>query len=104
MIEIRKYKTPEGKIPFDKWMSSLKDPQAAKQVMVRLRRLSLGLEGDRKPIGENVLELRIRRGKGYRVYYAWVDSAVVLLLAGGNKATQEKDIKTAKQYWRNYHG
>ena len=104
MVEIRKYKDSAGKVPIDKWLKSLNDSRAEKQVMIRIRRLSLGLEGDRKSVGENVMELRIHTGKGYRLYYTWVEGSIVLLLIGGSKATQEKDIKTAKRYRRDYHG
>jgi len=100
--EILKYKTATGKIPIDEWLCSLKDSMAKKQALIRIRRLSLGLEGDRKSVGDQVMELRIPLGKGYRVYYTWVGSSVVLLLAGGNKATQSKDIEKAKQYRRDY--
>lgn len=70
---------------------------------IRLRRLMLGNEGDWRPVGENVRELRIREGKGYRVYYTWDGAAVVLLLIGGDKSTQERDIETAKRYRRDYY-
>ncbi len=63
----------------------------------------LGNEGDWRPVGENVRELRIREGKGYRVYYTWDGAAVVLLLIGGDKSTQERDIETAKRYRRDYY-
>jgi len=72
-------------------------------VHIRLRRLMLGNEGDWRPVGENVRELRIREGKGYRVYYTWDGAAVVLLLIGGDKSTQERDIETAKRYRRDYY-
>ena len=55
-------------------------------------------------LGEGVRELRIPEGKGYRLYYAWDGDTVVILLCGGDKSTQERDIETAKRYWRQYHG
>ena len=97
MVEIRKHKTPEGKIPFDKWLKSMKDKRAASQVMVRIRRLSMSLEGDHKSVGENVVELRIHTGKGYRIYFYIAGAELIVLLCGGDKSTQQKDIKKAKQ-------
>lgn len=72
MVEIRKYMDADGKIPFDKWMDSLADARAKAKIQIRIDRLTLGLEGDWKPIsdGNGIRELRIREGKGYRVYYA----------------------------------
>ena len=104
MNEIRKYQGDDGRIPFDQWIDGLKDKRAKSRINVRIRRLSLGLEGDWKSVGEGVRELRINEGQGYRVYYAWDGDAVVILLCGGNKSTQDKDIEIAKEFWRNYHG
>lgn len=68
--------------------------------MVRWR---AGLEGNWKSVGEGVRELRIPEGKGYRVYYAWDDDKLVILLCGGDKSSQSKDIERARIYWRKYH-
>jgi putative addiction module killer protein len=84
-------------------MNGLRDIRARQRIHVRLRRLSLGLEGDWKPVGEGVRELRIPEGKGYRVYYAWDGETVVILLCGGDKSTQQRDIDLAKSYWRACH-
>ena len=102
MTAIRKYQTPNGKTPLDDWLNKLRDHRAKAQVLTRIRRLSIGLEGDWKSVGEGVRELRIREGKGYRVYYAWEGEALILLLCGGDKSTQTKDIETAKRYWQQY--
>ena len=102
MIKIHKYSTPEKIIPFDRWLDKVRDRRAGKRILTRIRRLSLGLEGDWKSVGEGVRELRIPEGKGYRVYYAWSGEFFVLLLLGGDKSTQQRDIETAKQYWQQY--
>lgn len=92
----------DGVVPFDRWMSQLRDLRAKARVLVQLDRLILGLPGDWKPVGGGVFELRIREGKGYRVYFAWEERAVVLLLCRGDKTTQRRDIETAKLYWQEY--
>ncbi len=90
MIEVRQTGT------FAKWLKSLRDADAKARMNVRIRRLSLGNPGDVKPVGEGVSELRIDYGPGYRIYYVRKGKAVVVLLAGGDKRTQQKDIETAK--------
>ena len=89
MIEIRKTDT------FAKWIDGLRDIRARARILVRIERLSLGNPGDVKPVGEGVSEMRIAYGPGYRVYYKKMGQTVVVLLAGGDKRTQAKDIKTA---------
>ena len=89
MMEIRQTET------YSKWFKSLRDRQARARINVRIRRLSLGNPGDVKPVGEGVSELRIDYGPGYRVYFVEQGHTVVILLAGGDKQTQERDIKTA---------
>lgn len=81
------------------WLESLRDRRAASKVKRRLDRLELGSFGDFKPVGGGVLELRIDYGPGYRVYFARKDDRLILLLCGGDKKTQNKDILRAKQYW-----
>jgi len=70
--------------------------------LIRLDRLRIGLLGDHKAIGEGVQELRIPEGKGYRVYYGFEEDEIILLLCGGSKGTQQKDIKLAKAYWKRF--
>ena len=89
MIEIRQTEA------YSKWFKALRDRQAQVRINVRIRRLSLGNPGDVKPVGEGVSELRIEYGPGYRVYFVQQRQTVVILLAGGDKHTQERDIKTA---------
>ncbi|MFK8251794.1 type II toxin-antitoxin system RelE/ParE family toxin [Ancylobacter terrae] len=85
------------------WFASLRDERARSRVLIRVRRLSLGNPGDVKPVGEGVSELRVDYGPGYRVYFAQRGEAFVLLLCGGDKRTQERDIARAKalaKQWR----
>ena len=94
MIEIRQTET------YAKWFSSLRDRQAKARIDIRIRRLSLGNPGDVKAVGEGVSELRINHGPGYRVYFVQHGQTVVILLAGGDKRTQDRDIKTALELAR----
>ena len=80
---------------FSDWLSSLRDAQARTRVQARILRLRLGNPGDVKPVGEGVSELRVNYGPGYRVYYVKRGPMLIILLAGGAKSTQDKDIKTA---------
>jgi putative addiction module killer protein len=77
--------------------SALKDANAVARIAARIRRLELGNMGDVKPVGEGVSELRIDYGPGYRIYFVQQGSTAVVLLCGGDKRTQNKDIRTAKQ-------
>src|SRR5713226_5447235 len=78
-----------------RWFSGLRDRQARARIDVRIRRLSLGNPGDVRPVGEGVSELRIDYGPGYRIYFVQREQALVILLAGGDKSSQEQDIRTA---------
>ncbi len=80
---------------YSRWFKGLRDRQARARIDVRIRRLSLGNPGDVKPVGKGVSELRIDYGPGYRVYFVQHGQALVVLLAGGDKDTQDRDIKTA---------
>ena len=91
MVEVRQ--TPE----FSKWLLRLQDRAARARIEVRIRRLGLGLAGDVKPIGEGLSELRIDYGPGYRVYFCQRGSLIVILLVGGDKRTQDRDIRAAQK-------
>ncbi|WP_346799104.1 type II toxin-antitoxin system RelE/ParE family toxin [Halomonas sp. Bachu 37] len=81
---------------FDRWLHGLQDTRARAKILTRIRRLSLGNPGDVKPVGEGVSELRIPYGPGYRIYYITRGPIVVVLLCGGDKASQIRDIHQAK--------
>jgi len=91
-----------GKIPFKNWLERLKDIHARAKIRVALDRISLGNFGHAKSVGEGVHELKIDYGPGYRVYYAFAGDAIVLLLMGGDKASQSKDIAHAKEHWKTF--
>lgn len=96
--EIRIYRTKAGKIPFIEWIESVKDNIGRAQITNRLNRIKLGNHGDCENVGKGVKELKIHYGPGYRVYFAGQDRSILLLLLGGNKRTQQKDIKLAQEY------
>lgn len=82
---------------FDRWLTHLRDRRAKARIEARIRRMSLGNPGDVKALGGGVVEMRIDYGPGYRVYYTQRGTRVILLLCGGDKFTQAKDIALAKQ-------
>ncbi|MGH7797847.1 MAG: type II toxin-antitoxin system RelE/ParE family toxin [Candidatus Binatia bacterium] len=82
------------------WFDSLRDRKARARIDVRIRRLSLGNPGDVRPIGDGVSELRIDYGPGYRVYFVKHGPMLIILLAGGDKRTQDRDIKKALELAR----
>lgn len=85
---------------FADWLRSLRDRQARARIQIRIDRMQLGLPGDTKPVGGGVSELRIDYGPGYRVYFVRREKECVILLAGGDKRTQDRDIKKAVQLAR----
>jgi len=89
MIEIRQTEV------YYRWFDGLRDRQARARINARIRRLSLGNPGDVRPVGEGVSELRIDYGPGYRVYFVQSGQTMVVLLAGGDKRTQDRDINNA---------
>ncbi len=101
LVEILLYRRDQS-IPFADWLEALKDARAVGIVRARLNRIRLGNFGDCKPVGRGVEELRIDFGPGYRVYYGREGKSVVLLLCGGSKRTQTRDIVRAQQYWKEY--
>ncbi|MDP8050817.1 type II toxin-antitoxin system RelE/ParE family toxin [Pasteurella atlantica] len=82
---------------FDKWLDSLKDFRAVARISARIDRLKMGNLGDHKSVGSGIFELRIPEGKGYRVYFKNYNGVLVILLCGGDKTTQSKDIKQANK-------
>jgi putative addiction module killer protein len=82
---------------FDEWLSSLADQKAQAKIASRIERLGLGNPGDVKPVGAGISEMRVPHGPGYRVYFKQTGKTVVVLLCAGDKSTQEKDIRRAKE-------
>ncbi len=97
VIEVRKTEL------FAEWLDRLRDLRARARVQARIERLAQGNPGDVQPVGEGVSEMRINYGPGYRVYFKQAGREVIILLAGGNKSTQARDIKAAlrlaRQLW-----
>ena len=81
---------------FAKWFAALRDRQAKARIAIRIRRLSLGNAGDVRPVGDGISELRIDYGPGYRVYFISRGRSLVILLCGGDKGSQSRDVKRAK--------
>ena len=93
------YLTEDGRKPFKEWLDRLWDITARQKVRVRLDRVRLGNLGRNRSVGEGVYEIKIDYGPGYRVYYGLEEKGSILLLLGGDKSTQKKDIALARGYW-----
>lgn len=102
MIELHRYQLEDESSPVTEWLHGLRDARARAQIEVRLRRVSAGNFGDSKPVGEGVSELRVDIGTGYRVYYGKHGQALIILLCGGDKGSQQADINRAKAYWSDW--
>ena len=96
MVEVRQTE------PFREWLENLRDRKAAAKIAARLARLELGNFGDAEPVGEGVTELRIHFGPGYRVYVVQRGQILVVVLCGGDKSSQDRDIKRAKEMAREW--
>lgn len=101
-IAVLHYRTVEGRFPYREWVESIADKKSRAAVLARVDRLAFGAFGDWKSAGEGVFELRLHLGPGYRVYFGRKDKAVVILLCGGEKRSQNSDIRQAKKYWKDY--
>jgi putative addiction module killer protein len=91
MLEIRQ--TEE----FERWLKRLRDPTARAKVLIRLRRIALGNPGDVRPVGSGISEMRVDYGPGYRVYFTQRGALLILILCGGDKTTQQRDIERARE-------
>lgn len=100
--EVVAFRTPEGRVPFEEWLDDLSDKKAVARILARLARVRQGNLGDCKPVGGGVSELRVDYGPGYRVYFGQEGRTLVVLLCCGDKRTQDRDIRLAKQHWREY--
>ena len=107
MIEARPrrlvlYETANGRCPWQEWFDGLRDRKTQAAIDARLLRLRRGSFGDSRALGEGVWELRLHVGPGYRVYFGRDSDTLVVLLCGGAKGSQARDIRRAKRYWRDY--
>ena len=101
-LKIQLYLLEDQSSPFETWLDSLRDRDGKSRVRLRLRRILLGNLGDYKSLGDGVYEFRIKTGPGYRVYFGIVGNSIILLLCGGDKGSQDRDILKAKEYWSRY--
>ncbi|HKJ97920.1 MAG TPA: type II toxin-antitoxin system RelE/ParE family toxin [Desulfotignum sp.] len=101
---VKEFITKNGKNPFKNWVDNLKNIHIQAKIDIRIARLRLGNFGDTKPVGQGVHELRIHFGPGYRIYYGIEDEKIILLLCGGEKKSQKKDIQKAITYWKEHKG
>ncbi len=100
--DIKEYLTIDGKSPFSEWLQKLRDQQARAIIRKRINRVRQGNLGDSRSVGEGVFELKIDFGPGYRTYFGQDGDTIVVLLCGGDKSSQDTDIKKAKEYWKDY--
>ena len=102
MREILRYQTDEGRRPFEEWFLSLRDLTLRNRIDARLDRLRFGNFGDSKTVGGGIWELRVHFGSGYRIYLGLDGASIVILLCGGDKSSQDRDIRRAQDFWRDY--
>ena len=98
--KIRFYQTVSGEMPYKDWFDNLKDSMVKNRIRARLDRVQLGNLGDYKVLSDGVSELRFTFGSGYRIYFGEHEDYLIILLCGGDKSSQKKDIAIAKQYWK----
>lgn len=101
--ELLIYETAEGRSPFDDWIDGLRDVTGRALIRKRLNRVRTGNLGNTRSLGDGVWELKIDFGPGYRVYFGEDGPKIVVLLVGGDKGSQDRDIQKAKDYWEDYN-
>ena len=101
-FEIQVYKTAAGRIPFHDWLNGIGDVSTIRRIRARIVRVGEGDLGDHRHVGAGIWEMRLQFGPGYRVYFAFEQRRLILLLAGGHKGTQSRDIARAKDYYDDY--
>lgn len=101
MLTVREHLTLDGRNPFREWLDTV-DPAVRARVQARVLRFELGNLGDHKGVGAGVWEARLAFGPGYRIYFGKDGESVILLLLGGTKASQRRDIRRAQEFWRDY--
>ena len=102
MLDVIVFRDADGSEPFIDWLNGLRDERAVARIAARIERLGAGLFGDSKALEQGVHELRVDYGPGYRVYYGRQDKRIVLLLCGGDKGSQRRDIRRAIKYWEQW--
>ena len=100
--EVQFYRTPNGREPFTEWFHAIRESKTRYRIQRQLERLEEGNFGDYQSVGGGIFELRIHFGAGYRIYFGEVDNIIVLVLYGGDKSSQSRDIERAKTYWLDY--
>jgi putative addiction module killer protein len=100
--EIAYYVTLDGEEPFITWLEGLSDKKARAKIRTKIDRVSLGNLGNYESVGKGVVELKVDYGPGYRIYCGLEGQTLVILLCGGDKDSQDKDIKQAQKYWLDY--
>ena len=98
--EVKVLTLHDGKCPFEEWFSSLKDLSTRLRISARITRVQNGNLGDVRSIGAGIHEIRLDFGPGYRIYFALVGRVVIVLVAGGDKSTQDRDIQTSQRLWK----
>jgi putative addiction module killer protein len=96
------YETEEGKWPFELWVNKLKDVVGQAKVLTRIERAEAGNLGNHRELGNELYELKESYGPGYRIYFSIDKKALILLLIGGTKGSQDSDIQKARKYWEDY--
>ncbi len=99
MKDVEIYETPSGREPFTEWMESLRDGLGRSAILARIARARLSNLGDHKSVGQGVVEMRVKVVPGYRVYLGLHGQELIVLLCGGDKSSQSKDIALAQEYW-----
>lgn len=100
--EIQYFQTSTGQAPYTEWFRTIRNKTTRNRIRARLTAVASGNLGDCGPVGEGVSELRLNFGPGYRIYFGEADNTIVLLLCGGDKSSQRRDIRRAKTYWQEY--
>ncbi|MDE3056316.1 MAG: type II toxin-antitoxin system RelE/ParE family toxin [Verrucomicrobiota bacterium] len=101
-IDVEIYETSNGRRPFEEWVEDLREWHTQAKIWTRIDRLKMGNFGDCKTLQDGVCELRIHYGPGIRIYYGKIGTKLILLLCGGDKGSQEKNITKAKEYFKDW--
>ena len=101
-FDIRVYRTKNGVSPFKRWLAGIEDRNSLYVINERISRMRLGHFGNYRDLKDGVFELKIPYGPGFRVYFSVAGKKLILLLIGGNKSSQKRDIEQAKEYWNEF--